>query len=159
MHDLLGVHIFHGVEQLGGYLAHLILRHIAAFDSRFERLAVHILHHYAVAQFAHRIHAYGAADVGMVELQPYLELLHERLTIYRGVGEVGLQAFQHIALAVTNGRENAVKARFRYVSLAYVRESAVMTRRIEVALVTYIRHESRCRLFILIIHCRMSLIF
>lgn len=47
------------------------------------------------------------ADIGMLQLQTYLKLLGQCLTVNRRVEKVVLEAFQHVALAVSRGREDA----------------------------------------------------
>ena len=115
---LLGVHILHSIKQLSSYLMYHLFSHLAAFHSRLKRLAVHIFHDNAVAQFAHWLHAYSAADVGMIELQSYLKLLHQRLTIHRRITKIRLQAFQYITLAISHGCEHTCMARLRHIALA-----------------------------------------
>ena len=58
----------------------------------------------------------------MVELQPYLEFLKKCLMINRCVKKVRLQAFQHVALAVSCGCEDAGVPRDGDVALAEVAE-------------------------------------
>ena len=142
MNGLLGVHILHRVKQLGGNLARLFFCKRSACDGCLKILAVYIFHDDALAKFFYRLHAYGATDVGMIELQAYFKLLHERLTIYGREGEVGLQTLQHIALAVSHGREQARKTRLRDIYFANVRKAAVVLRAAEAALTAKACHES-----------------
>ena len=111
VYNTLGVHILHSIEQLAGYLYNHVFGEFATCYSRLKRLAVDIFHYDALAKVAHLLHAYGAADVGMVELQAYLKLLHQRLTIHGRVSEVGLKAFQNVALAVSHSCEQTCMAR------------------------------------------------
>ena len=157
MDGLLGVHIFHSVEQLVGYLACLLLSHVAAFYSRFKRLAVHIFHDYAFAQFAHRLHAYSAADVGMVELQPYLEFLKKCLMINRCVKKVRLQAFQHVALAISYGCEKTGEARPRHIALADISKATVGSRYYKIRFVVYVFHISRSGSVFIVTHNQFKL--
>lgn len=95
-----------------------LFSHLAAFHSRLKRLAVHIFHDYTLAKVAHWLHAYGAADVGMIELQSYFKLLHQCLTIHWRITKIRLQAFQNITLAISHGCKHTCMARLRHIALA-----------------------------------------
>ena len=62
----------------------------------------------------------------MIELKTDFELLHECLTIYRSKHKIGLQAFEHITLAISYGSEETCKACIGDVAFGYIGETAVL---------------------------------
>ena len=156
---LLGVHILHSIKQLSSYLMYHLFSHLAAFHSRLKRLAVHIFHDDTLAKVAHWLHAYSAADVGMIELQSYLKLLHQRLTIHWRITKIRLQAFQHIALAISHGCEHTRMARLRHIALADIGESVVGSCYVKIRFAIYVYHISRSRAVFTVIHNLSKLSF
>lgn len=79
-------------------------------------------HHDGGAQVLHFFHAYGMADVGVLQQQTYLEFLGQCLSVDGRIEEIVLQAFQHVSLAVSCSCEDAGVPRDGDVALAEVAE-------------------------------------
>ena len=125
VHNLFAVHIVERRSQLAYGLVGHFGSERAVVDELLQRVAVDVVHHYGLSQPLDILHVDGAADVRVVEQQPYLKLLGQRLAVDRRVQVVGLQALQHVNLAIACGGEQPRVARRRHIALAYVAEAFV----------------------------------
>ena len=107
MDNLLVVHVFQGVHQLLGYLVRHLCRQQLLLYKVLQRVSIYVFHHDGSSQVFYLFQAYCMADIGMLQLQTYLKLLGQSLTVNRRVEKVVLEAFQHVALAVSRSREDA----------------------------------------------------
>lgn len=151
MNHLLVVHVFQGVHQFVGYLVRHFRREQLLVYQILQRVAIYVFHHDGSAQVLHFFHAYGMADVGVLQLQTYLEFLGQCLSVDGRIEEVVLRAFQYVALAVSCGCEDAGVPRDGDVALAEVAELRLYRLGFgNVHLLVDIFRESRCCLHRLI---------
>ena len=107
MEYLLAVHISQGVGELRHKLPCEVFGQFPFLHKLLERSAVDIFHNDGGSHIGHRLHAYRVADVRMVELYANLKFLVEHQPVGRSHEKVGLETFQHVALAETPCRVDA----------------------------------------------------
>ena len=141
--DLLAVHIVQGVHRLRGYPERKVGREPLLREERLQRVAVHLFHHDGSAHAGELLHGQRAADIGMLQQQADLKLLHYRLLIYGGEQVVRLQAFQHIALAIPRGGEKTRRARLGDIILLDVAKAFLLRHGVHGPLLVYRLGEPR----------------